>query len=321
MSIRVLRREHLTELLDMPSAIEAMRSAFAGLSTGTARVPVRTPVEAVGATLLTMPGYLPDPGTLGLKAVTVAPDNAESGLPAIHALVILLDPVTGSPLALLEGGWLTALRTGAATGLATDLLARPDARVLAVIGAGAQAPTQIEAVRSVRPLEEVRIVSRSGISAEVLADSLEGVRAHAMADAGAAVAGADVVVTVTDSRTPVLPAGAVGGGTLVSAVGGYRPDMQELPTDLVAGARVVVDQVEAALEEAGDIVIPVREGRLDVSTLVELGRIVTGEAPGRTDPSELTVFKSVGSAAQDLAVAAVALARAEERGVGERLEL
>lgn len=299
----------------MPAAIQAMRDAFGQLHDGGATIPVRTPVESGGVTLLSMPGALADPAALGAKLVTVAPGNRSRGLPAIHALVLLLDPETGAPAALLDGEWLTALRTGAASGLATDLLALPGTEVLAVVGAGAQARTQIQAVRAVRPIREVRILSRSGTSAERLAGELEGVTARVARTPFEAVAGAQVVVTATDATSPVVPE-SLDPGTHVNAVGGYRRDMQELPSPLVARARVVVDQREGALAEAGDVVIPLSQGLLSEAGIVELGALVRGDAPGRTDPTEITVFKSVGNAAQDLAVAQVALERAVARGVG-----
>ena len=317
MPLRVLTEADLRPLVTMRDAIAAVAEGFRRLSAGEATVPVRTPVPAgaEGATLLVMPGSLGRGAALGAKLVTVFPANRERGRPVVQAVIVLVDPETGAPAAILDGEWLTALRTGAATGVATDLLARPDARVLAVIGAGAQAPAQIEAVRAVRPIEHVRIVSRRGTSARRLAETLsraaEGaVDASALPDAAEAVRGADVVVTVTDSTKPVLPADAIGPGCHINAVGGYTPGMQELPGELVARCRVVVDERRAALAEAGDVIGPIEAGLLDASRLVEIGELLTGVAAARTSPDEITLFKSVGSAAQDLAVAALALDRA-----------
>lgn len=315
MRLRVLTASDLQAAVDMPAAIQAMRDAFGQLSSGRATIPVRTHLESGGVTLLGMPGALTDPPALGAKLVTVAPGNRERGLPAIHALVALMDPRTGVPVAVMDGEWLTALRTGAGSGLATDLLALPDASVLAVIGAGPQARTQIEAVRAVRPIREIRVHSRTGGSARALAAEMEGVDVSVADTSEAAVQGAQVVVTATDSCAPVIP-DRLSPGTHVNAVGGYRPDMQEIPSSLMGRARVVVDQVEATLAEAGDVVVPVSSGVLVPADLVELGEVVNGTAVGRTSPAEITVFKSVGNAAQDLAVARVALARALELGVG-----
>ena len=326
MPLRFLDEADLKRLLDMPAAIEAMRDAFAGISSGSADVPVRTSLSWSGGALLVMPGLLETPGgsrggggggaALGAKLVTVVPGNRGRGRAAIHALVVLLDPETGEPAAVMDGEWLTALRTGAGSGLATDLLALPEAEVLAVVGAGTQARTQIQAVLAVRPIREVRIASRTQGSAEALAREVEGwgsrVRIRVAAGARDAVEGAQVVITATDALGPVLPADAVSPGTHLNAVGGYRPDMQELPTELTGRATLFVDQRAAALREAGDILVPLGEGRVREEEIREIGEVVLGRIPGRTSPDEVTVFKSVGNAAQDLAIAALALERARD---------
>lgn len=355
MQLRILTESDLRALLTMPDAIEAVREGFRQLAAGGAEIPVRTPVAGRprGSVALFMPGRLgasagrsdgeaaPPFAALGAKVVSVFPGNREQGRPVVQALILLLDPETGAPRAVLDGEWLTALRTGAATGVATDLLARSDAGVLTVFGAGAQAPMQIEAVRCARPIREVRIVSRSGSSATVLAERLadeagpadptehgrdgEQIRFTAHVDPAEALRGAEVVVTVTDSSTPVLPAGAIEPGCHINAVGGYTRQMQELPSELVARCRVVVDETGAALAEAGDVVIPMEAGLIDHTDLIELGTLLGtleggSERPtagiGRRTSDEVTLFKSVGNAVQDLAVAGLALVRAEEGGVG-----
>lgn len=323
MELRVLTEDDLRRSLDMPGAIEAVRSGFRALSEGGAEIPVRQQLQGGGSALLSMPGWLGTPHSLGAKLVTVAPGNRDRGLPAIHALVILLDPVTGEPRAVLDGEWLTALRTGAATGVAAELLAPRNAGVLGVVGAGPQARTQIEAVAAVRPLREIRIVSRSGVSAEALGRALteEGVPGvRAVPTVAEATRGADIVVTATDSETPVLDGAALEPDVLVCAVGGYRRDMQEVPTSVTARARVVVDQVEAALREAGDVWIPLEAGLLDRDDLVEIGELLQDRrsegAPTPPPWPGVTVFKSVGNAVQDLAVGSLALERAERLGLG-----
>ncbi len=306
----------LRRRIDMPAAIAAVRRGFVALHRGRARVPVRTSLEADHGVTLFMPGVVdpgPDePGALGLKVVSVRPGNRARGLPAIHGLVVLVDPATGIPAAAMDARWLTALRTGAATGVATDLLARPDAEVLGVVGAGAQARCQIEAVAAVRALAEVRIASKGGESARRLAAELTGAGVadvvRAVADARTAVADADVVVTVTDSPTPVLRSDDVAAGAHVNAVGGYTTAMQELPPELVARATpIVVDARDAALAEAGDITEPLARGMIALQDLVELGAVAAGDAPGRRRPRDLTLFKSVGNAVEDLMVARLAL--------------
>lgn len=306
----------------MAGAIEAMREAFGQLSAGRARVPQRLSLRSPGGDTLFMPGYLEGSRALGGKVVSVFPENPGRGLPTVTGLVLLLDEETGRPVLLLDGARLTVLRTGAATGLATDLLARPDASVLALFGAGAQARGQLAGVRAVRDLEEVRVVSRTGASARALAREISGVPTRVVDEPRRAVEGADLVVTATDSAAPVFPAEAIAPGTHVNAIGSYRPDTREIEAGLVARATVVVDTREAALEEAGDLLLAIEEDAFSPGSIhAELGEIVNGERPGRTSDREVTLFKSVGSAAQDLALAARVRQAAEARGLGTRLEL
>lgn len=322
----------------MPAAIEAVRRAFGRLATGRAHVPLRLSVPGEGGELLVMPGALaagdggeaedgPDGGgpALGAKAVSVFPGNPDRGLPRVNAVVLLLDPGTGAPRALLAANHLTALRTGAASGVATDLLARRDASVLAVFGAGVQARSQVAAVRAVRPIREVRVVSRGGASAEALARELQevgGLEAHASRVPAAALRDADVVVAATDSASPVFDGADVEPGTHVNGIGSYTPQMQEVDATLLERATVVVDDREAALEEAGDLVVPIGEGRFRPEDVhAALGEVVEGLRPARSSRNEITFFKSVGSAVQDLAVATLALEEADSRGLGKVVEL
>ncbi|MEM7414244.1 MAG: ornithine cyclodeaminase family protein [Gemmatimonadota bacterium] len=317
MQIRILSGADVRAAVDMPTAIEAMREAFGALSSGAATVPIRLPLEMEHGVSLFMPAHLHASGDAGAKVVSVHPRNAEKGLPVIHAAVLVLDPDTGRVRALMDGTWLTALRTGAIGGLAAEVLARDDARVVTVFGASVQARTQLEAVRCVRSIEEVRIVSATGASAEAFAAELTGVQARAVSDSNEAVRGADIVVAATSSSVPVFDGAAVEPGTHVTGVGSFTPEMREVDTTLIKRARVIVDQREAILEEAGDIVGPIRDGDVDESIMVaEIGEIVLGRAEGRTHPDEITFFKSVGNAVQDVSVAARVLEIAEERGLG-----
>lgn len=327
MKLRVLSAADVQAAIDMPRAIEAMRDAFGALAAGKAQVPVRLQLETRHGVSLFMPAHLDEPERMAAKVVSVNGGNAQRGLPAIHAVVLVLEPETGRPVALMDGTWLTALRTGAVGGLAADLLAREDASVVALFGAGVQARTQLEAVRCVRSIQEVRIVSRTGESADALAAELQDVAdgriaARRVDDADEAVAGADIVIAATSSSTPVFDGARIEPGTHVTGVGSYTTAMREVDTELVLRARVVVDQREAVLEEAGDIAGPIADGVVDASVMeAEIGDIVLGSAPGRTDAEEITFFKSVGNAVQDVAVAARALTVAEERGLGTVLEL
>lgn len=326
MRVTVLGGEDVRRLVPMPEAIEAVASAFEQLSSGRAEIPLRTSVSAAGGVVLFMPGRLRDAEVLGGKVVSVFPDNPASGLPAVSAVVLLLDASTGLPRALLDGTALTALRTGAASGLATRLLARPDASVLAVFGAGAQARTQIEAVRAVRPIREIRLASRTWRSAERLAAELSAEpgapEVRVLDDPALAVEGAHVVVAATNSSVPVFPGLAVSAGAHVNGIGSYTPEMQEVDEALVARATVFVDERGAALAEAGDLLVPLRKGLVtEEDLLTELGEVSLGLHPGRTRDDEVTFFKSVGNAAQDLAVAARALEVAVRRGEGQVVEL
>ena len=246
----------------------------------------------------------------------------------LHALVILLDAETGAPVAALEGGWLTALRTGAASGAATDLLARPDARTLAVFGAGAQAETQMMAVCAVRSIERVWLCSRTPARAEALAARLAGHHGvptdlRIVADPAQAAGEADIICTATTSPSPVFPGEAVRPGTHINAIGAFTTTAREVDTRLVQrAARLVVDERAAAEAEAGDLVIPWQAGDgPGPESWIELGAIAAGLAQGRTEADQVTLFKSVGNAAQDVAVGALAVARAEARGLGVEVEL
>lgn len=330
MQIRILSAADVQSAIDMPAAIEAMREAFAALADGRAEVPVRLSLETRHGVTLFMPAHLEDEGdgagapdeVAGAKVVAVNPGNAAEGIPVIHAVVLVQDVRTGRMRALMDGTWLTALRTGAVGGLAADLLARPDARTVALFGAGVQARTQLEAVRCVRDVREVRIVSRSGESAQALADELQGVSARRVDDPDEALVGADIVIAATSSATPVFDGSRVEAGAHVTGVGSFTPEMREVDTELVRRARVIVDQREAILEEAGDIVGPIRDGVVDAAVMAaEIGDVVLGRQPGRTSPDEVTFFKSVGNAVQDVAVASRVLERAEADGLGVLVEL
>ena len=322
MQTMILSAADVRACIDMPAAIEAMRGAFAALSDGSARVPLRLALDTAHGVSLFMPAWLSGSGAAGAKVVSVNPGNASRGLPAIHAAVLVLDEETGRLLALMDGTWLTALRTGAAGGLAADLLAREDASTVALFGAGVQARTQLQAVLCVRPIEEVRIVSATGTSADALAAELEDVTARRVDDPAEALQGADIVIAATSSATPVFDGARVAPGAHVTAVGSFTPEMREVDTTLVTRARVVVDQREAALAEAGDIAGPIADGAVDASVIAaELGEVVLGRKVGRESADQVTYFKSVGNAVQDVAVAALVLQRARAAGRGVLVEL
>lgn len=322
MRLKVLTRDDVVAAVPMPAAIDAVAGAYSELSRGRAQSPVRLGLHAPLGTSLFMPGYLEESGALGAKIVSVFQKNPERGLASINGIVLLLDPETGLPMAIMDGTYLTALRTGAGSGVATRALAREDARVLTVYGAGGQARAQIDAVRAVRDIREVRIVSRTGESARALAAELEGVEARAVDDPAEAARGADVICAATTSAHPVFPADAAGPGLHVNGVGAFKPDMQEIDGELLLRARVFVDARDAALEEAGDLIIPIRDGVFDDDHIAaDIGEVLDGRAEGRTSADQITYFKSVGNAVQDVAVGLLAVREAERKGLGQAIEL
>jgi ornithine cyclodeaminase len=329
--MRILRAGDVRASCDMRAAIALMRTAFAQLATGEAAVPERVSLALPGerAVALCMPATLGAGAQVAVKVVGVVPGNAARGLPTVPATVLLLDGATGLPLALMDGTYLTALRTGAAVGLATDLLARRDARILALFGAGGQAPAQAEAICRVRPIARLWIVNRTRARAEALAERLAGaaewappdLRAAGPEEARRAVEEADVIATATSAPAPLFPGAWVRPGTHVNAVGAFTPATRELDGALLRRARVVVDQRAAAMAEAGDLLLALAEGALAPDAVAELGEVVLGRRPGRDDDAQITCFKSVGVAAQDVAVAYHAYHEAVRLGLGLELDL
>lgn len=324
----ILSAADVRAALPMPAAIAAMKEAFVALCEGRAQVPPRAHLPSarhVGVSLI-MPASVdaaePEREALTVKVVSLFDGNRPRGLARIQAAVLVLEPDTGRPLALLEGATLTAIRTAAASGAATDLLARPESRTLAVLGAGVQARTHIEAICAVRPIETVRVYGRTPAGVEALlrefAAAGDGlVRFEAASSVREAVHGADIVCATTTSAEPVFDDTDLAPGVHLNAVGSYTPDKREVPAATVVRAKVVVDSRAAAWEEAGDLIQPLREGLIGQEHVhAELGELVLGRRPGRTDPEEVTFFKSVGIAVQDAIAARYALERAVALGLG-----
>ncbi|MEV5873195.1 ornithine cyclodeaminase family protein [Streptomyces sp. NPDC052101] len=327
-------------LYPMTDAIADMRTAFTLYSSGRVRQPQRrmTP-GAEGEVLATMPAYVPSTGDgevggpsggFGLKAIAVQPGNPARGLDPHPGVVLLLDPVTCVPLALLDATSITGIRTAAASAVATDLLARKDAEVLAILGTGVQARAHIRAISRVRPLREVRVWGRDAARARDLAAECgsllpagsAGTTARAVTRAADAVAGADVICTVTSAAEPVLDGAHVAPGTHVNAVGAVFPERRELTGDLVARSTVLADSRESALTEAGDLLVPLREGRLGAEHLRgEIGEVLLGRCAGRTSDDEITVFESLGLAVQDVISARSVHRRAVGEGTGIEVAL
>lgn len=324
----ILDRATLAALLSPVDVIDALADAFRTVAAGHASVPPRG-VLALGpdAVLLTMPAALAPGGVAdgaGVKLVTYHGGNRARALPTLHASYMLLDGATGRPLALLEGTYLTALRTGATSALAARYLARPDARRVVCFGAGIQAGFQLRCLAAVRAPERVAVIGRDPARAGAFAARLSRELDTAVSvevDAARVLHDADLVTCATTSSTPVLAGRELRPGTHVDAVGAFRPTERELDSEAIRRARVVVDTYAGALHEAGDILVPIAEGSIDRGHVVaELAELVTGARPGRTSAAEITVFKSVGFALEDLATARLAYNRAMASGAGARIE-
>ncbi|HSL21967.1 MAG TPA: ornithine cyclodeaminase family protein [Vicinamibacterales bacterium] len=317
----LLGEADVRQLLRMPDLIEAMEAALRAYSSGLTEQPLRT-VLRTGEDMSffgVMPAFQREPAALGTKIVTVCPANAAKGLPTHLATILLMDPSTGELVAVLDGRYITEARTAAVSAAATRALAREDASVLAILGSGVQAHSHLEAIGLVRRLREVRVWSPTPANRERFVAEHQGAAARVVASpfARAATDGADLIVTATASALPVLRREWVADGAHICAVGACRPDVRELETDLVAASRVYVDSRPGALAEAGDIVIPIEGGRFTADGIVgELGELFAGRVEGRRSPGEITLFKSLGMAIEDVAAAHLVHRRAAEVGLG-----
>lgn len=292
--------------------VDAVEAAFRDVAAGNDRSPLRTHVPLDHGDLLLMPGVRVGASGTSVKLVTVMPGNAALGLPTVQAIVCWFDAETGEPMALLDGPTVTAMRTGAASGAATRLLARRDASTLTIVGAGAQAEWQVRAVLAVRPIARVLVCSRSPESRDAFARrmaTVTGVEVLPAPDVESAVRSADVVCCATTSEVPVFDVGWLRPGTHVNGIGAFRLGMVELPPALFGvAAPVAVDSRQAAMAEAGDLVAAVERGLASDADLVEIGTIDPGWVATR-DPQAITAFKSVGLAIQDVAAAELVVAR------------
>ena len=310
MEITVVEGARLEKLLPIGDAVDALEAAFQGGPMPQAPVRTRLPVggSAGGGDLLLMPVAGED--AAGVKLLTVRPSNPERGLPLIQGVYVLFSGDSLAPVAVFDGAALTSLRTAAVSGLATRYLARPEARRLVPFGAGAQAVAHLDAMRLVRPVEEVAVVDKSPERALRLVERARSVGLDAAISGPEAVAEADLICTCTTSSAPIFDGSLLKEGVHVNAVGAYKPDSRELDTEAVVRARVVVEEREAAFEEAGDLLIPIKEGRIGEDHVVaDLGELLKGERV-RRGPEDVTLFESVGIAYEDLVVARAALERA-----------
>ena len=302
--MRVLGAAELRAALTMTAAVDALEGAFLAEDPALA-APLRTSLATPAGTLLTMPAA--GAAGVGVKLVTLSEFNRQRGLPFIHAVYVLFDPETQRPEALVDGTELTAIRTAAVSALATRYLAKPDASRLAIFGAGVQATTHLEAMLAIRPIRSVTVISRGTERAAGLVDRAIAAGVSARVGTPGDIGEADLVCTCTTSAVSVFDGGNLAPGTHVNAVGAYLPDQREVDTEAVRRSRVVVETRDAALAEAGDLLIPIAEGAIAPDHIVaDLAELVRG-ATVRTGPEDVTLFESVGLAFEDLAVARAAI--------------
>ena len=325
----ILSGAEVERLLDLDRLVDALAGAMADLSAGRAsmppRVAARVPEEE--GLLAVMPAHLPSARTLGAKLVAVFPRNERRGVPSHQALIASFDAASGTPLALMDGTYVTAARTAAGSALATRLLARPGASVLAILGTGVQAGSHARAVpRVMKAVEEVRIAGRTASKAEALAEQLRsrGLPARAVGSFREAQSGADVVCSTTHSPDPVVRMEWLSPGAHVNSVG-FNVEGREVDADAVAAALVVVESRSSALADppagANDLTWVIGEGRLDPDDVVEVGELVTGARAGRTSDEQVTLYRSVGVAVEDVTAAALVLEAAAQRGAGLEVEI
>jgi ornithine cyclodeaminase/alanine dehydrogenase-like protein (mu-crystallin family) len=325
-TLRVIDGPTVERLLPYPELIDVLRSTMIQVSEGTAHMPLRSLMTLPGRNerLGLMQGYLAPANCVGVKLVSLVPDAAARGQSSHLGLLILYDADGLRPVALLSGSAVTARRTAAASAVATAALARSDARVLAVLGTGEQAAAHIEALTAFRVFEEVRIWGRRAAAARALADQMaaRGTVVRACESVAQAVDEADVVCTTTSAQTPILPGRLVRSGTHVNLVGSSTPDRCETDDELVRRAAFFVDSRQSALHQAAELLGAIERGVVKPEHIrAEIGEVLSGASPGRTSNDEVTVYKSLGVVAQDIAAARLAFERAEQAQVGPVVNL
>lgn len=322
----LLSKEDIKKVFTMKDAVEADKEAFRLFSQGGCNVPLRTqiPAASVEGCFLFMPAYAEDLGYASLKNVNIFPHNADNHLPTAPAQVMLIDGKSGIVSGILDGTYVTSLRTGAASGAAFDVLAVQDAKIGALIGVGSQAADQLEAMVTVRNLDEVRVYARTKEKREAFAARMAeelasyGTKIVAADSSDAAIDQADMIVTVTPSNSPVFDGNKVKKGAVVSCVGAYQPQMQEMPPEILTRAsKIYFDSVDAVLSEAGDLLIPLGDGTISKEDFTgDIGDLLLHRIPGRENDEEIIVFKTVGIGVQDLVTAKCIYEKAVNAGIG-----
>ena len=330
MRLRILTERDIRNIIDMDEVIDAQKEAFSWLGGDAVVSGLRSFAvsETPPGVAIFNPSFLKEGKGYGIKVVSEFPENEARELTQMTALVALFDGQTGYPRTLMEGGYLTDLRTGAGTGLAARYLARPESRVLTVIGAGRVARYQVAAISRVCSIETVLVASRTEARARKLVEilsTMDGWRSeavHFVSSIDEAVSQADIAVTATTSHEPVFSGSVLRPGTFVAGVGAHLPQAREVDNETIARAAVrVIDSRSDCLENAGDLMIPIRNGTITRESIVELSELVRGANPGRTNAEEITYYKSVGVPVQDLATAQAIEARAIDSGVGIEIDI
>ena len=321
-----LSSTEIKEILTMQDSIEAMESAFISLSKGSANVPQRTSLkllEEKGEALF-MPAYEKDSGLVTLKIVSVFKDNPSINLPKIQAMIFLMDANNGTPLAIMDGEYITTMRTGAASGLATKLLSRNNSEIAAIFGTSVQAVKQLEAIDCVRKLEKVYIFGLTIKDSQKFVEENKDKYTFQLiaAEDKSQISDCDIICTATSSFTPVFEDKFLNEGTHINSIGSYKPEMSEIPEETIVRSKIVVDSLSACLKEAGDIIKPINKKLITKEHIyAEVGEIASGLKQGRENENEITVFKSVGVSIQDLAVASFVYSQAIETGRGTKINL
>ena len=315
----ILSDRDIAGLLTMGEAIEAVEEAFSQLRRGKVVMPTRSTImlPEYNGSISLMPSYLEESKAQATKIISIYPDNPGKGLPTTAAWIVMNDPKTGQIKAFMDATYLTGVRTGAVSGVAMKYLAPKEARVVSVFGAGVQARNQAWAAATVRKLDEIRVYDPIKQAVDKFAEEMEeklGIPIVKSTSGEEACKGADIILTATTSKTPVVKRAWLGDKVHISAIGAFYPDWRELETEIIRDAKVVIDEWEAIKLESGDILIPIQEGEIAESHIyAEIGELVTGEKKGRTSQDGLTVFKSVGIAIQDSSVANLVLKKIAEK--------
>jgi alanine dehydrogenase len=323
----VLSEKEVQGLAEVEELIPVLARAHIQYSTGKAVMPVRlvVPLPQIEGRITTMPGYLNEDKALGMKVVTFFPNNLKQNLPQILATVMLFSADTGKMIAAMDGNYITAIRTACVSAMATKALANPESRVLGVLGAGVQARAHIRALTKIRDISEIRVYDIFEASARQLQESLQeevGVKIDVVQSAREAVLGADLLVTVTTAREPIVKVDWLKPGMHINAVGSHRPDLREIDGATLAAAKIVVDSREAIMAECGDILLAIQEKAITANCVhAEIGEVLAGKKPGRTSADEITLYKAVGIAIQDVATAHLVYRKALERNVGTNIEV